>query len=84
VHLWTAKESLSKILRTGLLLAFSRIETTEWTWNANVGSVAFAEFPQFRSTVVWEDPWVVAWTYWARSRLADAGHLVQFMREGGT
>ncbi|WP_217557314.1 4'-phosphopantetheinyl transferase superfamily protein [Paenibacillus sp. GbtcB18] len=49
---WTIKESLSKVLKTGLTLPLELLEVKEFTQHSAVYHSCFENFPQFRSVSI--------------------------------
>jgi 4'-phosphopantetheinyl transferase len=75
--LWSIKESLSKILRTGLMTPFALFEvTSNITVSASQVDVEFKNFPQYRATAFIMESFVFAITYPRKSQMNLDGTLL--------
>ena len=67
--LWTAKEALSKILKTGMMVPFELYETTTIATTPYGLSFEFKNFAQYKAEIFFEMPYCFAMAYPEKSRL---------------
>ena len=67
--LWTAKEALSKILKTGMMVPFELYETTTIAATPYGLSFEFKNFAQYKAEIFFEMPYCFAMAYPKKSRL---------------